>query len=908
MYTSIRRVVFVAFVFFFSAVLGLQAQSNSGFVGGSVVDPSGAAVPGATVSIQNPVSGYSRSVTSDATGRFQFTNLPFNSYHLAVSAKGFGSVTADTLVASTVPVGLNLTLKVAGSNTTVTVEAEDLVERDPTYHTDVDRGLFQKLPLESQSSTLSSLITLSTPGVAADSNGLFHGIGDHASNSFSIDGQPITDQVSKVFSNQIPSDSIQSIQVIAGAPPAEYGGKTSLVIDVTTRSGLGYNQPHGEILTSYGSFGSSTVNANVAYGNEKWGNFLSVGGLNSGRFLDGPEFAVFHDKGNEENFFDRVDDKFNDKDSALFNLNYTRSWFQTPNNYDQQLQTCTALSAMCDATHTTTVNPITGTPLGPTDQRSQIRTFNLGPAYTRILSPSAVFNVGAYVRHDEYNYYPSNNYFSDLGPLQDESVSQLRYLTNAGLHASVTYTKGINNIKIGGNFSHTFLTEHDNFAIINPGLLPGCPTALAASCAILVPYDLSTGGSFYRYRGHTDVKETALYAQDAITAGPWAFNLGLRGDFYNGLQTRTKQAEPRVGVAFNVKKTGTVLRASYARTLESPFNENLVLSSTGCNTDPVVNAVLTVAQGFNCTSAPLGTGFRNEFHVGFQQAFSRYFVFNGEYIWRYTHNGFDFNVFGTTPITLPIEWHNSKIPGIVLSGRVPEIHGFTAFVQLSSIAARFYPPTVAGVSPPAPPAVFRIDHDEKLNQTTNVQYQAPFKFKSIAAPWVSFSWRYDSGLVAGFSPCQAATATCSFSTSVADGGSANIPQGYIAFVNNLNGAPLTADQEFESGIACNRVYATPTQSLPSTCLATQVTSKFLKIPAPFTEQDDHNPQRIAPRSLFDVSVGQDNLFGRDKYKISARLTAINVTNKEGLYNFLSTFSGTHYVTPRAITGEIGFHF
>ena len=74
----------------------------------------------------------------------------------------------------------------------------------PTEHTDVDRGLFEELPLESQSSPLSSLITLASPGIAADSNGLFHGLGDHAENSFSVDGQPITDQVSKVFSNQSP--------------------------------------------------------------------------------------------------------------------------------------------------------------------------------------------------------------------------------------------------------------------------------------------------------------------------------------------------------------------------------------------------------------------------------------------------------------------------------------------------------------------------------------------------------------------------------------------------------------------------------------------------------------------------------------------------------------------------------
>jgi outer membrane receptor protein involved in Fe transport len=74
------------------------------------------------------------------------------------------------------------------------------------------------------------------------------------------------------------------------------------------------------------------------------------------------------------------------------------------------------------------------------------------------------------------------------------------------------------------------------------------------------------------------VKELALYVRDVITKGNWSLNIGLRGDLYNGL-TVARQAEPRVGVAYNIKKTNTILRVSYARTLESPFNENLILSS-----------------------------------------------------------------------------------------------------------------------------------------------------------------------------------------------------------------------------------------------------------------------------------------------------------------------------------------
>ena len=127
-------------------------------------------------------------------------------------------------------------------------------------------------------------------------------------------------------------------------------------------------------------------------------------------------------------------------------------------------------------------------------------------------------------------------------------------------------------------------------------------------------------------------------------------------------------------------------------------------------------------------------------------------------------------------------------------------------------------------------------------------------------------------------------------------------------VNNVNGLPLTADQEFEGGFTCNGVAATPTVPLPSVCPASQFGSNLVKVPAPGTENDDHNPQRIQPRSLFDLALGHDNLFNGDRYKWSLRFTVINLTNKEALYNFYSTFSGTHYVTPRTETVELGFHF
>ncbi len=904
----------------------LAQTTGSSSLSGVVADPTGAVVLGATVEIRNPVSQFERSTTTDTAGRFTFANIPFNPYHLTVTVKGFASYSQDVDVKSAVPLSLKIAIQIAGSaeNVTVTGEAGDILENDPTFHTDVDRSLFDKLPLESSSSELSSLVTLASPGVAADSNGLFHGMGDHAENSFSLDGQPITDQQSKVFSNQIPLDAVQSMTVIAGAPPAEFGDKTSLVIDVTTRTGLGSTTPHGNVTASYGTFGTSNVDANFSYGGQKWGEFVAVKGLHSGRSLDPSEFVVFHAHGNEENFFDRFDYVFSEKDALHLNFQYTRSWFQTPNSYDQQFQ---------DPNGVPQLNPLTGVRLGPADQRSKILTFNIAPTWTHTLSPNAVLNVTGFVRRDGYNYYPSDDPFNDLGPanLQRQTVAQQRSLLNGGATANVSYTKGIHNLKAGITYEQTLLNENDQLGIVDPTFNAPCLNLNAvpvngftdpAQCAgagyqpntavnpnapnsalyplfnsTLLPYDLTRGGSLFPFYGHTDVKELAMYVQDNITLRNWSFNLGVRGDLYNGLAVAS-QAEPRLGVSYNFQKTNTVLRFSYARTLETPFNENLVLSSVGCANN-VLNPLLACSSS---TTTPLTPGTRNEFHVGLQQAFGKFMVVDAEYIWKYTNLAYDFSVLGNTPITFPIEWQKSKIPGFALRASVPVYRGFSALVVMSSVAARFFTPQLAGAgaTPSAPLGVFRIDHDEVFNMTAHMQYQTPWK----RGPWMGFNWRYDSGLVAGTVPCYGISDYNDCPQSTTLGGQPAVT------MTDPSGIPFTADQEFQAGFTCNGVHATPTTALPFTCLASQFGSTLTQVPAPGTENDDHNPPRIAPRNLFDLALGDDKFytFGHDRYHLSAQVTFINLTNSYSLYNFLSTFSGTHYVSPRAITAQIGFHF
>ena len=145
--------------------------------------------------------------------------------------------------------------------------------------------------------------------------------------------------------------------------------------------------------------------------------------------------------------------------------------------------------------------------------------------------------------------------------------------------------------------------------------------------------------------------------------------------------------------------------------------------------------------------------------------------------------------------------------------------------------------------------MFRIDHDEKFNQTTHLQYQ-PWQ----RGPWVGFNWRYDSGLVAGAVPFPTDTTT------------------------PVDLTVVTADQQMQAGLHCGGVFPTLTSPLTN-CSPSQYASTRVTIPAPGTENDDHNPPRIAPRHIFDIAVGDDDVFHGDKCKWSLRLTAINSRTK-----------------------------
>jgi hypothetical protein len=868
------------FVFLFSCMPGDAQSINSGTVTGTVSDQSGAVIRGAKVVLQNRITGYQQSTTTDEAGSFRFNNVPQNPYQLTANAPEFTAATQDIDVRSSIPMTVNLPLKVAAGETRITVQASGtIVENDPSAHVDVDRNSIMKIPAVDPAGGLSQTITYSTGGVAADGNGLFHPLGDHAQSTFIIDGQPISDQQSKVYSTQLPISAVQSMEVVTGTPEADFGDKSSLVALVTTRSGLGAGRMFGNVDASYGSFGTVGGSAGIGFGNTKFGNFLSVDGVRSGRFLDTPEFTPFHDKGNNQTIFDHFDYQPGSHDVFHLNLFAARNWIQIPNDYDQL----------------------------PQDQRQRVLTWSVAPGFQHTFSSHTLLTVNPYVRKDQFNYYASRDLFSDTPATQ----SQNRQLLNWGVKADMATTAGRHNIKYGVDLKQTRLLENFGFGITDPTFNSPCidangnsvgdptltnpsqcstagfqpntannPNAATPFSGSLLPYDLTRGGQQFAFHKTGNINQYAFYALDDITAGNFLFKVGLRFDRYDGLTTKS-QPEPRLGVAYNVKRTGTVLRAAYARTFETPFNENLLLSSA--------TGVGGLAQNlFGANSVVIQPGFRNQFNTGFQQGIGKFLVIDADYFWKYTHGAYDFSTLLNTTIAFPISWHNSKLDGV--TGRISStnLHGFQAYWTFGHTRARYFPPETGGLVPQGAPlaaGVFRIDHDQAFQSTLNLRYQRPRN-----AEWVVLTYRFDSGLVVS-----------------------GIPDAGVAM------AALSPNQQTSIGLACNGVFATP--STPITNCANpdgtigRVTSKLTTLPQggygpfPSQENDDHNPDRVKPRNIFNLGVGTDNLLHREgPRRITASIEIANLTNKVALYNFLSTFSGTHFLQPRTIIGHVGFTF
>lgn len=835
--------------------VSLPAQSGQAVaVTGVVSDSSGAIVPDAVVRVTQLSTEAMHVVRTGGDGSFILLALSAGRYRVSIGAPGFATQQLDIELKGAA-FRLPVVLTPEGAHALVEVDASDSDPAGPAQ-AHITSQEIDRIPTVSVSSPFSSLVTVTTPGVAADSNGSFHPLGDHAEASFVVDGQPITDQQSRTFSTQVSLNALQSVDVREGTPGADVGDKTSMVIVAQTRSGLDQRTPHGAVVLSRGGYATTSASARLAAGTGRFGSFTAVDGLNSARFLDAPEAVALHGQGDAANLFERLDWKADTQTSLQLNASASRSWFQSPNTLDQQN-------------------------LGQ-DQRQTVGSFNIAPQLLHTFNKHVFAQSNLWVRQDKVRYRPSEDAFSDT----PATLEQARRLTSAGIRTEFTVSQGRHNAVGGMELKHTLLAEQFSTGItdaaynspcLNADGTPSSDTALTdiAQCGAagltpnssylqgLAAIDLTRGGTLYSFRGTADIRQEAMFAQDFVRLGPWIAELGMRFDWYDGL-ARKSGAQPRVGMVYNAAALHTSFHVNYARVFLTPYNENLIVaSSSGPGS---VSSSLGAAD-----SEVLTTGHRNQFNAGASTTL-RNVSFSGEYLWKFTYGAYDFDVLLNSPLTFPTQFRKSKIDGALLRATLAPWRGIAAYATVSHVRSRLFGPELGGISFSAPyGTVARPDHDEGLAMNANLRYQWKRR-----GPRMSASYRYDGGLVA------------------------------VAVPTMTTALALTGDEQQQMGLHCDAAFAT--QNSPIRACTGVLGATRIRIPRAGTENDDTNPPRIAVRNTVDLAAGEENLLAREGHALGVRVEVTNLGNVNALYNFLSTFSGTHFLAGRTLTAGVHYSF
>ena len=285
---------------------GAIAQIQIGTVTGTVVDPAGAFLSLASVVMESPMTGFSRTTATDAQGAFRFHNMPFDRYIVRIKVSGFDDLEEWIRVGSNIPVVMRLELKLPGTTTTVIVE--DLLEQDSaSTQTRIDQSSLERLPGVQLTAGLQQAVA-TVAGWSTEDNGLLHARGVDDGFLYVMDGIPLSDRLDTLFAGSIDREAIQSMQVINGHIPVEYGYASGGVISISPKSGIDtpFTVSSGLRL---GSYRSGDVGYALGGNLKRRLGFFLANALSgsSRRYLDPIDPQNFNNRGGAARFHLRAD-------------------------------------------------------------------------------------------------------------------------------------------------------------------------------------------------------------------------------------------------------------------------------------------------------------------------------------------------------------------------------------------------------------------------------------------------------------------------------------------------------------------------------------------------------------------------------------------------------------------------
>ena len=682
-----RRVyVFLLALFAFASVL--PGQSDDGELRLTVQDKAGLAVRAATQLVSES-NQYRQSAQADAGGGVTFKRLPHGLYTLQITQSSFAPYSKLVEISSALPLHLKAVLEVETVNTSVTVnDDETLIDPHPA-------GSVNRIGQDTIAHRVTSLpgrsivdLVNSQPGWLYEGNAVLHPRGSEYVAQFVLDGVPLTDNRSPSLGVEIEGDDVQSMSIYTAGFPAEYGRKLGGVVDLNTakatREGF-----HGTAVGSGGSFDTGGGYALVQYLWKKNTLEFSTDGSRTDRYLNPPVVQNYTNSGTTSDYSARYERDLSERDRISFLVRHGLSRFEVPNEQIQQAA-------------------------GQRQDRGIFETLGI-VSYGHIFSPNLLADFRGMVRDDSQSLWSN--------PLATPIIaSQDRGFREGYLKGTVSVHKGRNNWKAGFEVDSTHIREAFSDAITDP-----------------TQFDEGTPQSF-QFRSQKWDLEQSGFVQDQINLGKWTVNAGLRWDHYQ-LLVNQNAVSPRVGVARYFDKAGLVLHASYDRVFQTPFFENILISSSA--------AVTSLNPNF--LRLPVRPSLGNYYEAGLAKGFARRLKLDLNVFDRRMNNYLDDDQLLNTGVSFPVTFARANLYGAEAKLEIPHWGHLSGYASYSYIVGSAYFPVTGGlflgqdVADNLSGAGRFWDSQDQRNTV-----RSRFRYELSKRLWVGMGGEYGSGLPVDF--------------------------------------------------------------------------------------------------------------------------------------------------------------
>lgn len=671
------------FLILFLWTLPLRGQSDTGELRLKITDRAGLGVK-SSVELVSDVNQFRQMFATDDVGNLVAKRLPFGVYRIYVEHPGFTPFSDSLEVRSLIPAEYHVTLSVASMNTSVVVrDTETLI--DPYRTGTINRIGSDTLEHRPTSLPGRSVIDLvnSEPGWLVEANGVLHPRGSEYQTQYILDGVPLTDNRSPVFSPEIDADDVQSMTILTGNFPAEYGRKLGGIVEVVTAKDVrkGF---HGKAVASGGSFSTAEGYVLTQYA---WGkNMLrfSAEGARTDRYLDPPVLGNFTNKATTDSFGAHYERDLTDKDRLGLILTHEQSKFLVPNEQVQEAA-------------------------GQRQDRDNSETMGIF-SYQHVFSPNVLGDLRLMARDVSAALW-SNPFATPL------IAGENRGFREGYLKGGVAVHHGAHEWKAGVEADFASVREKFNYRITDP-----------AQFNPLTP-------PLFSFFGRAQDREQSAFVQDLVRLGKWTLSAGIRWDHYQ-LLVNQNGVSPRLGIAWYWSRADLVVHASYDRAFQTPAFENLLLSSS-----PDVTALNP-----NVLRLPVRPSYGNFYEVGLTKGFLGKLKLDANYFRRDFDNFADDDLLLNTGVSFPITFRKANIYGAEGKLETPRWSGLSGFLSYSYMVGFGYSPVTGGLFlgddaiNALIPGRFPVSQDQRNTVRTRFRYQLAPRVWVAAGAW------YGSGL------------------------------------------------------------------------------------------------------------------------------------------------------------------